>query len=300
MALYMRPESSLWYYEFRIAGRRYRGSTRTTDKAVAQAYEAGQRDKITQDAKQEAAKAKDAVQALRLWDVAQHWLTDSESRLQDHKGNLGRVRKLFGREMHLIGETWAEVDSQRYGLSRDTQVRDVTPNLMADLAAARNGEGASKGTIEREISLVRVLVAHAPLLLPKPVESVPLSSLELVIKGRRSLKKLAELARPRGSRRTPAERRELWRDVGVALLQGRAPRPTDRAFNEWCRVAGFDLDKRTREAAMWLAQNWDTTEHLSPGVWHPVTLRSRTNVHREMAGSVEEGVRGSLQVSNVA
>lgn len=271
----MRPESSLWYYEFCVASQRYRGSTRTTDKVIAQAYEAALRERITQDAKQKAADAKDAVQALRLWDVAQCWLADSESRLQDHKGNLGRVRKLFGREMRLIGETWTEVDSKRYSLSRDTQVSDVTPTLLANLAAARNCEGASRGTIEREISLVRVLVAHAPLLLPKPAESAPLSGLELVIKGRRSLKKLAGPAPLRGSKRTPAERRELWRDVGVALLQGRASRPTDRTFSEWCQVAGFNLDRPTREAAMWLAQQWEVASHVLPHVWNPVVLRQQ-------------------------
>lgn len=273
MTLYKRPESALWYYEFRVRGERYRGSTKTSDKAQAEVFEVALRAKIGRDAAQAVADSAEALRALNISDVAQSWLAYSESALRDHKGNLSRVRKLFGREMRLIGETWTEVDSGRYGLSRDAQLRDVTPGLMAQLTNARASEGASKGTIEREISLVKALVAHAPLLLQKPAENVPLTSLELVIKGRRSLKKLGDLASPSGKKRPPAERRELWRDVGIALLRGRSTRPTDRAFAEWCGYTGFILNKTTREAAMWLALHWETAEHLAPHIWSPAVLR---------------------------
>ena len=43
MTLHKRPESAVWQYEFMIAGKRHRGSTKTTDKQQAAVFEAAQR-----------------------------------------------------------------------------------------------------------------------------------------------------------------------------------------------------------------------------------------------------------------
>jgi hypothetical protein len=192
MSLYTRPQSALWYYEFREGGKRYRGSTKTSDKAQAAAFEAALRTSVEQAAAQARTHAAEVLRARRLDDVAQSWLAYSATALRDHKGNVGRVRKLFGREMRLIDETWKEVDSGRFGLPLNTCIRDVTPELLGRLQGARAREGFSAGTIDRELSLVRSLIEHFGNLRGDAPESAPISPLEKVIKvaalGKRSLK----------------------------------------------------------------------------------------------------------------
>lgn len=274
MSLYTRPESSLWYYEFRAAGQRYRGSTGTPDIVRAEAFEAEQRFKALSEAKQASDDATQFVKSLLLYEVAGSWLAHSKAALQDHKGNISRVRKLFGREMRLaVGGEWVEMNNARYGLSQETRILDLTPSLLQMLRCARVNEGASAATIERELSLLRVLEAHAETMRPPPPEPVPPTALELVITGRRSLKKLRDIASPAGRKRTPADHRTLWRDVGVALRKGRDTRPVDRDFDEWCYVAGFTLSTATREAAMWLAEHWEEVRNLQPLVADPVVIR---------------------------
>ncbi len=56
---------------------------------------------------------------------------------------------------------------------------------------------------------------------------------------------------------TASEQRQLWRDVGEALLVGRQENLSDRAFKAWCDEMGFgDIKPDTRGDAMWLATNW--------------------------------------------
>jgi hypothetical protein len=273
MSLYTRPQSALWYYEFRVGGKRYRGSTKTSDKARAAAFEVALRTNVEQAAAQARMHAAEVLQARRLDDVAQSWLAYSATALQDHKGNVSRVRKLFGREMRLMDQTWEEVDSGRFGLPLNTCIRDVTPELLAHLQGARAREGFSAGTIDRELSLVRSLVEHAGTLRDKAPESQPISPLEMVIKGRRAWKKITERRHSASGRKTTlAEQRQLWRAVGDALQVGRATRAADSDFRKWCKHTGFTMDSPTLAAAMWLAENWEAVGEAVPHVWSPVTL----------------------------
>ncbi|MFN7041990.1 MAG: KilA-N domain-containing protein [Acidovorax temperans] len=71
---------------------------------------------------------------------------------------------------------------------------------------------------------------------------------------------------------TAAEQRELWRDVGEALLVGRRMHKADQKFSQWCKEMGFgDMDRRVRADAMWFAtsgvQRLDTSES------HPTRIR---------------------------
>ncbi len=162
MAIYTRPESAHWYYEFCVSGQRYRGSTRTADKEAARAYEQSARARVIREAEQAEAERRDDFRALLVWDAAQAWLAHSAKYLRDHRGNLTRVRKLFGCEMRLLPSgSWVEIKSNRHGLPLTTQIRAVTPELLAELTLARAAEGATAGTIEREISLLRTIIAHA-------------------------------------------------------------------------------------------------------------------------------------------
>ena len=161
MALYQRQAYGVWYYEFLVAGKRHRASTRTADRAEAVAIEARVRSELEHAAAQREADAAETIQLKRVWDVSQSWLSLSEATLRDHKGNVSRVRKLFGREMRLFGETWMEIASGRYGLPRTMTIREVTPEVLGALRTARTREGQSPQTIDREVSLIRMLIAHA-------------------------------------------------------------------------------------------------------------------------------------------
>lgn len=74
---------------------------------------------------------------------------------------------------------------------------------------------------------------------------------------------------------TAAEQRQLWREVGEALLVGRAQNPSNQAFGLWCEDKGFDMDARVRSDAMWLAQNWESCSiEWKTGDTHPSNIRT--------------------------
>lgn len=166
MALYSRPETSFWYYEFKVERKRFRGSTKTADRAQAEAYEALERFKAFQAAKDSRDAAAGAVDRTTLWDAAQSWLVTTN--LGDQKGNLSRVRKLFGTEMRLDDGLWREVPSNRFSLPRTITVAEMSPAVLEDLRESRRREGYSKGTIAQELSLLRVLLVHAQTMVKEP------------------------------------------------------------------------------------------------------------------------------------
>lgn len=75
---------------------------------------------------------------------------------------------------------------------------------------------------------------------------------------------------------TAAEQRQLWREVGEALLEGRNQCPGNKQFGAWCMDMGFcDIKPDTRTAAMW----WATVcpamiAELPSDITHPVALRT--------------------------
>lgn len=70
------------------------------------------------------------------------------------------------------------------------------------------------------------------------------------------------------------EQRQLWREVGEALLEGRYQNSADQDFGAWCLLHGFDMDAAERSNAMWLAENWDSVwDRLKPSQGHPTTIR---------------------------
>ncbi|OUL98768.1 hypothetical protein [Variovorax sp. JS1663] len=161
MSLYQRQAYGVWYYEFKVAGERYRASTKTTDRSEALTVEAQVRAELEHAAAKREVDAVNAFQSRRIWDVAESWLARSASALKDHKNNVSRIRKLFGREMRLVGETWTECTSGRYGLPINMTIRELTAEVVEELKAARIREGQSPATIAREESLVRMLIEHA-------------------------------------------------------------------------------------------------------------------------------------------
>jgi len=84
---------------------------------------------------------------------------------------------------------------------------------------------------------------------------------------------------------TAAEQRELWREVGEALLVGRRMHKADQKFSQWCKEQGFeDLKPNTRTNAMWLAENWATvTVDLPPDLTHPENIRQWAREQKQTA-----------------
>lgn len=50
---------------------------------------------------------------------------------------------------------------------------------------------------------------------------------------------------------TAAEQRQIWKEVGEALLVGHKENASNQAFGKWCTEMGFDMDARVRSDAMW-------------------------------------------------
>lgn len=71
--------------------------------------------------------------------------------------------------------------------------------------------------------------------------------------------------------------RENWRAVGEALLVGRRLFPGDRKFGQWCVTQGFDMDRRRRADAMWLAENFSTVRGTDTEAVTPTEIRRLYN-----------------------
>lgn len=84
---------------------------------------------------------------------------------------------------------------------------------------------------------------------------------------------------------TAAEQRELWREVGEALLVGRRMHKADQKFSQWCKENGFgDMDRRYRADAMWLAEvSRSGTPAWPEGLSDPKRLREWFNEQQHRA-----------------
>lgn len=73
---------------------------------------------------------------------------------------------------------------------------------------------------------------------------------------------------------TAAEQRELWKQVGEALLVGRKENPSNQAFGKWLVEYGFDdIKADTRADAMWLSQSWAVIGSPEHDLTHPTNIR---------------------------
>ena len=89
---------------------------------------------------------------------------------------------------------------------------------------------------------------------------------------------------------TATEQRQLWREVGEALLVGRRKHKSDKLFGQWVKENGFgDMDRFDRHGAMWLADNWQlVVEHgVPPAISHPRRIREFLLKEPEVDWSVE-------------
>jgi hypothetical protein len=79
---------------------------------------------------------------------------------------------------------------------------------------------------------------------------------------------------------------------GIGLRQGL--HPSNQAFSKWVKEHGFDdIDNRVRSDAMWLAQNWSSSNGWNTES-HPTRIRES---HREAEVSAPQPAVDSLRPS---
>jgi hypothetical protein len=73
--------------------------------------------------------------------------------------------------------------------------------------------------------------------------------------------------------------RQLWREVGEALLVGRRENPSNQAFGKWLKEHGFVFsdhpvtNRVIRSNAMWLAENWAVVGNPNNDYTNPGDIR---------------------------
>lgn len=73
---------------------------------------------------------------------------------------------------------------------------------------------------------------------------------------------------------TAAEQRQLWKEVGEALMVGKCATASPRQYGGWIKEHGFsDVPERYRSAAVWLAEHWELTRSITPSVSDPIELQ---------------------------
>lgn len=142
MGLYKRDGSPFWWYRFELAGQSYRGSTGTTNKADAAAFEAAERARH---------KAGTTRTEATLYALGEAWYAREGSKSADARNNRSRLDKLFGYRNE-------RGDATRHGLSLALKVHELHDKHIADLVDARLAEGNSGATINRELSLIQALL----------------------------------------------------------------------------------------------------------------------------------------------
>ncbi|KVO83336.1 hypothetical protein WL21_09900 [Burkholderia ubonensis] len=230
--LYKRPDSAVWWYKFEVEGRLYRGSTKTSLKREAQAVEVDRRREALEDLR----LAREGVKRLALYDVATKWLAASELTHKDHKGNVNRVRRLFGDRMVRKGTKWELELGVRFGLPKTLMVHEITQGHLVELKSKRLAEGLSNGTVNLEIGLVQTLMGYA-----KSLNAV-MPSKEIVWSDRHNRAASLKLKRTKGKLRW------LTLDEEAALLKElrRRVRPDDVAGQDNLDLVTLLLDTGAR------------------------------------------------------
>jgi integrase len=157
MSVFKRPDSSVWQYEFEMAGTRYRGSTGKKSRTEAIEFEVDRRREVKDDL----AALRLGVKRSTLEEIAKQWLEASKREHLDFKNNQSRVRKLFGRELVKVGDEWVEREGARFGLKPDTLIHEINQAMLMELRNKRREEGNSGGTINIEMSLLQALLGYA-------------------------------------------------------------------------------------------------------------------------------------------
>lgn len=88
---------------------------------------------------------------------------------------------------------------------------------------------------------------------------------------------------------TAAEQRELWRQVGEALLVGRKANPSNQGFGTWLKDHGFDdISSQYRSAAMFVAREWPSVSRITGNVSDPIQIQKDFTENRQTSTLPEE------------
>ena len=149
--LYQRPSSPFWWYCFDVDKRRYRGSTKETNKRKAEGVEARIRTEVA-DQKM-ANKLNGFTCEITLEDAGKLWF-QTEGRVQrSSKDNESRLRKLLGKMV---------VDNAVVpGLDGSQHLHTLRQRDVQALYDSRITSGNAVGTANRELSLFQAICSFA-------------------------------------------------------------------------------------------------------------------------------------------
>lgn len=135
MPLYRRAGSPHWWVRLSVGGRRVRESTRTSDRAKAEALEAALHDRVWREVQ--------LGQIVRTWaQAAERWKTETASKRSADKD--ARMLRWFGEVKEFA----------------DLELADITPDVIA-AARAKLREGLSENTVNKYLALVRSILRKA-------------------------------------------------------------------------------------------------------------------------------------------
>lgn len=146
--VFKRPGSAYYWYEFTLDGKRYRASTKRTNRRQAEEVEREEKRRVL-DMKQ--LGLKDA------WSVG-----DALTKWWEAKGQ----RMPAGRSMRyvldrLVGQFIRVPTEKVFTISPGTPLHTINARLIGELVDARRSQGWEGATINREISCLRSVIAYA-------------------------------------------------------------------------------------------------------------------------------------------
>lgn len=148
--LYRDGKTDEWFYDFRVRGHRFRGTTRTGDRREAE--------RIVKEKRREAASVaaqSDGAEAMTFAVASTRWYLEKGQ----HRARPTEVQRYLGWLQNAIGNR--------------TLIRDIGDNIVARLVATRREEGASHATINRTaLEPLRAILRRAGVVWKQPVAGV--------------------------------------------------------------------------------------------------------------------------------
>lgn len=144
MALHKRINSSNWYYQFQSRGKKYVGSTGTSNKTKALQVEREFRNKIHSENFLGESETITLQNALKIY-------LDARKTLAYHSGMEAIARKLSGHKLN--PKTKEKIPC--YGLPADIQLHELQTKDIERLVQKRKAEGDKPATMKHEVGLIR-------------------------------------------------------------------------------------------------------------------------------------------------
>lgn len=144
MGIAKRENSSNWYYQFQFKGKKYVGTTGTSNKTKAMQVERELRSKIHSEVFLGESESISLQDALKIY-------LDSRKSLAYHSGMVAIARKLSGHKLH--PKTKARIPC--YGLPPGLLIHDLQTRDVERLVQKRKAEGDKPATMKHEIGLIR-------------------------------------------------------------------------------------------------------------------------------------------------